>query len=316
MKSVTLIIVSSLLFFSCGDKKDNIKISKDINSKPIELKNQKEKISYILGAINAQTLSNSGEASFKQLDKELLIKGFNENLNGNSTEECLQTLQKLFGATYQDFNKQYIKEGSLCMGRMTGYAFYFDIEKLGGLNDIDLQFVKRGFEDGIYKRDTLKFKEKEIREETQNFIVKLNEKNGEKMLSKAKKIKGVEIFENGIIMETLRPGKGTQPAKSDDVKVHYILTSALGDTVQNSYTMKNKLGKIEAVPLQLSGGVIPGWSYVLPKMKKGGLYRVYIPWNLAYGEQQGRESLCFIIELIDHAKTGSFVKPEMNPNGQ
>ena len=102
----------------------------------------------------------------------------------------------------------------------------------------------------------------------------------------------------------------------DDVKVHYILTSALGDTVQNSYTMKNEAGISEAVPLQLSGGVIPGWSYVLPKMKKGGLYRVYIPWNLAYGEQQGRESLCFVIELIDHAKTGSFIKPEMNPNGQ
>ena len=117
-------------------------------------------------------------------------------------------------------------------------------------------------------------------------------------------------------METLRPGKGTQPSATDDVKVHYILTSALGDTVQNSYTMKNEAGIIEAVPLQLSGGVIPGWTYVLPKMKKGGLYRVYIPWDLAYGEQQGRESLCFVIELIDHAKTGSFVKPEINPNGQ
>lgn len=308
MKYLSFIILSSLIFFSCGEKKDT--------SKPIEFKNQKEKLSYILGAINAKTLSNSGEASFSQLDKELLIKGFNENLNGNSTEECLQTLQKLFGATYQDFNKKYVKEGSLCMGRMTGYAFYFDIKKLGGLNDVDLEFVKQGYEDGLYKRDTLTFKEIEMREEMQNFIVKLNEINGEKMLAKAKKIKEAEIFENGIIMETLRSGKGTQPSATDDVKVHYILTSALGDTVQNSYTMKNEAGIIEAVPLQLSGGVIPGWSYVLPKMKKGGLYRVYIPWNLAYGEQQGRESLCFIIELIDHAKTGSFVKPEINPNGQ
>jgi len=121
MKYLSFIIFSSLMFFSCGEKKDT--------SKPIEFKNQKEKLSYILGAINAKTLSNSGEASFSQLDKELLIKGFNENLNGNSTEECLQTLQKLFGATYQDFNKKYVKEGSLCMGRMTGYAFYFDIKK-------------------------------------------------------------------------------------------------------------------------------------------------------------------------------------------
>jgi len=49
------------------------------------------------------------------------------------------------------------------------------------------------------------FKEKEMQEEMQNFIVKLNEMNGEKMLAKAKILKGAEIFENGIIMETLRP---------------------------------------------------------------------------------------------------------------
>jgi hypothetical protein len=46
------------------------------------------------------------------------------------------------------------------------------------------------------------------------------------------------------------------------------------------------------------------------KMKKGGKYRVYIPWNLAYGEQMGKESLCFLIELIDYAPEGTFVKPQ------
>ena len=44
-------------------------------------------------------------------------------------------------------------------------------------------------------------------------------------------------------------------------------------------------------------------------MKKGGLYRLYLPWNLAYGEEGGRESLCFVIELVDYAKQGTFVKP-------
>lgn len=308
MNYSSLILVSVLLIFSCENSEDK--------TSPIAFKNQKEKLSYILGAINAKTLSNSGEASFSQLDKPLLIKGFNENLNGKPTEECLQTLQKLFGPTYQDFNKKYAKEGSLCMGRMTGYAFYFDIKKLGGLNDVNLEFVKRGYEDGLYKRDTINFKEKEMREQMEKFIVGLNEKNGDNMMAIAKKLKGAENFDNGITMQTLRPGKESQPTSTDDVKVHYILTSALGDTIQNSYTMKNEAGKIEPVSLQLNGGVIPGWSYVLPKMKKGGLYRVYVPWDLAYGEQQGRESLCFLIELIDHAKTGTFVKPQINPNGQ
>jgi FKBP-type peptidyl-prolyl cis-trans isomerase len=46
-------------------------------------------------------------------------------------------------------------------------------------------------------------------------------------------------------------------------------------------------------------------------MKKGGKYRVYIPWDLAYGEQMGKESLCFLIELIDYAPAGSFVKQQL-----
>jgi polyadenylate-binding protein 2 len=53
---------------------------------------------------------------------------------------------------------------------------------------------------------------------------------------------------------------------------------------------------------------------ILPKMKKGGTYRIYVPWDLAYGVEGGKESLCFDIELIDCAKTGTFVKPQMPGN--
>jgi FKBP-type peptidyl-prolyl cis-trans isomerase FklB len=91
------------------------------------------------------------------------------------------------------------------------------------------------------------------------------------------------------------------------VKVHYILTSSLGDTIQSSYQGDGK-GNVEPVPLALNGGVIPGWSFAIPKMKVGGKYRIYIPWNLAYGEQQGKESLCFMVELLERGAEGSFTK--------
>jgi hypothetical protein len=49
-------------------------------------------------------------------------------------------------------------------------------------------------------------------------------------------------------------------------------------------------------------------------MKVGGTYRLYLPWELAYGEQQGRESLCFVVELIARGKSGSFTDlKENNP---
>jgi FKBP-type peptidyl-prolyl cis-trans isomerase len=51
-------------------------------------------------------------------------------------------------------------------------------------------------------------------------------------------------------------------------------------------------------------------------MKVGGKYRIFIPWNLAYGEQQGKESLCFFVELIATGKEGSFTANLKNPQAQ
>ena len=149
----------------------------------------------------------------------------------------------------------------------------------------------------------------------QKFMIGLNEKNGANMMAKAKTIKGAQVFKNGVVIETLVEGSGPMPGLSDDVKVHYILTSAIGDTIQNSYKMPNKENIIEPVALSLNGGVIPGWSYAIPKMRVGGTYRLYLPWNLAYGEQQGRESLCFVVELIARGKSGSYTTVKENKPG-
>lgn len=285
-------------------------VTKDEQEKPLKFKNSKDELSYVLGAINAKTIVSSGETSFANLDKNELIKGFNENLNATPADDCLPVLQKLFGPTYQDFNKKYVKDGSRCMGKMTGHAFYSDIQKLGGLPLVNLAMVKKGYADGLYLRDTV-MKEAQMRQIMQDFMLSLNEKVGMKMLDKAKKTPGATVYDNGIILFTLKEGKGGFPNPTDDVKVHYVLMSALGDTIQNSYKMKNQEGKIEPVPLQLDGGVIPGWSYALPKMKKGGKYKIYIPWELAYGIEGGKESLCFDIEFIESAPAGTFVKPQM-----
>lgn len=292
-----------LLFISaCGTKEEQ--------AKPLKFKNSKDELSYVLGAINAKTIVSSGETSFANLDKDQLISGFNENLSASSADDCLTELKKLFGPTYQDFNKKYVKSGSRCMGKMTGHAFYSDIKKLGGLSLINLEMVKKGYSDGLFLRDTV-MKETQMRQIMQDFMISLNEEAGIKMLNKAKKTQGATIYDNGIVMFTLKEGKGTLPNPTDDVKVHYILISALGDTMQNSYSMKNQAGKVEPVPLQLGGGVIPGWSYALPKMKKGGKYKIFIPWELAYGMEGGKESLCFDIDLIDSAPAGTFVKSQM-----
>lgn len=298
MKFYTLVILLVFALASCGNKKGKYTVN---------FANEKDKLSYVLGAMNAKTISDSKTESFEKLDKEEIIKGFNANLGGTPAQECLSTLQRLFGPTYQDFNPSYLKEGSMCMGKLTGYAFFYDIRKLGALDRVNMAMVKKGFADGLYKRDTSVLKTNSMRYIMSEFITGINVVNGDKMLAKAKAIPGAQIFENGIIMETVLPGKGPNPGPTDDVKVHYILTSSLGDTIQSSYQGDGK-GNVEPVPLALNGGVIPGWSYAIPKMKVGGKYRIFIPWNLAYGEQQGKESLCFMVELLERGAEGSFTK--------
>ena len=304
MKLLILSFSAALLIASCSDSKEE--------NTPVSFKTQKEKISYILGAVNAKTITNSKEKSLEQLDKEEMIKGFNENLNGKEADGCLETIQKLFGPNYLDFNKKYIKEGSLCMGRMTGYAFYSDIKKLGALDQVNLAMVKRGYADGLYKRDTT-IKEQAMRQMMNDFLVKLNEENGSKMMAKAKKLPGSTVYPNGVVIKTIKEGTGPLISLKNDVKVHYVLTTALGDTMESS-RMPNQLGKVEPLPVSVGGGVIEGWSFALQNMKKGGIYKVFIPWQMAYGEEQGRQSLSFDMEIMEVGKLGAFVKAQMPPN--
>jgi 3-deoxy-D-manno-octulosonate 8-phosphate phosphatase KdsC-like HAD superfamily phosphatase len=64
------------------------------NEKPysVTFKNEKDKLSYVLGAINAKTIVNSGTEAFNKLDKDLVLKGFNQNLNGTPAQDCLNKL--------------------------------------------------------------------------------------------------------------------------------------------------------------------------------------------------------------------------------
>lgn len=296
------LFILPLLLFACSNDPSS-------TEEVVELKTAKDRLSYVLGSMNARTIVSTQDINISRLDMEEIAKGFNSNLSLNNPEECEGILKKLFGPNFQDFDDKYAKEGANCLGKLTGYAFYKDIKKMGGINEVDLKMAKIGFRHGLLKKDSL-IAEAEKQKILQNFISGLNVRNGNAMMSMAKKIQGAKVFENGIVMQVVKEGNGGSPSEKDDVKVEYILTSAMGDTIQSSYDMKKQTGSKDPVALKLNGGVIPGWTYVVPKMKKGGKYRVYIPWNLAYGEQMGKESLCFLIELIDYAPEGTFVKPQ------
>ncbi len=299
-----LYLTCTIVLVSCSGNKNNVSKEETLN-----LLTEKDRLSYVLGAMNAKTIVGTKDANMARLDMQTVADGFQSNFKDDKPTDCETTLSKLFGPNFQDFNKKYAKEGASCLGKLAAYSFYKDLKKMNALSSVNFTIVQKGFRQGLMKKDSL-ISDAEKQKIIQAFIKNLNLKNGKAMMNKAKKISGVQIFQNGIVMETVQPGKGVSPKATDDIKVEYILTSATGDTIQSSYELKKQRGTTEPVSLKLNGGVIPGWTYVVPKMKVGGKYRVFIPWELAYGEQMGCESLCFFIELIASAKEGTFVKPQ------
>ncbi|HEY9250072.1 MAG TPA: FKBP-type peptidyl-prolyl cis-trans isomerase [Rariglobus sp.] len=110
--------------------------------------------------------------------------------------------------------------------------------------------------------------------------------------------KGVVALPSGLYYEILKEGAGDYPKASDIVKVHYTGTLLDGKVFDSSV----ERGEPAEFPL---GGVIPGWTEGVQKINKGGKIKLYVPYQLAYGEE-GRPptippaaTLVFEIELLE-----------------
>lgn len=292
-----LLLLLPLAFaFACGDSKPEEEV--------IDLKTHKDKLSYVLGAMNAKDLLTQGGPNIEQLDKDLMVEGYKSNLNENDPRECMEVFKNLFGPYGQDMDTTYKKEGSKCAGRVSAAEMYAVLKKWDELVKIDLDMLVTGFKHGLNAKDTL-IGQTEKDKLLQDFFEGMKVKQMAEMQrlekpfwAKVKSIKGIQELESGIYLETISAGKGGSPVSSDDVEAHYTLTSVTGDTIESSLQME---------PLKINlGKVIPGWILSFPHMKKGGKYRLYIPSDMAYGNG----ALCFYIELINYGAAGTLVQPQ------
>ena len=303
MKKIYYFVLPIALLLSCGNKKEGTGAADNI-----KLNTYKEKLSYALGAEQGKMILESGDPNLGKLDFKMIIEGFDKGFNSKDafSNECQTTLQNLFGPYGQDFNTTYLKAGCTCLGKTVGSVFYDRWKKKGVLDKIDLAMAKIGFKHSLEKRDTLI--KMEVRQKlVYDFVTDLNKASGAKMMEQAKKLPNVRVLENGLIIQTLQEGTGGSPTSSDDVKADYVLTSAQGDTIESSLQYKKQSGK--EIPAFNLGSVIPGWTQGFPLLKKGGKYKLFVPGELAYGEQQAFESLCFYIEFHDFGKAGTLVQP-------
>jgi FKBP-type peptidyl-prolyl cis-trans isomerase FklB len=126
-------------------------------------------------------------------------------------------------------------------------------------------------------------------------------KQGEAFLSSNKTKPGVVTTASGLQYIVLKEGTGPKPTINDKVKCDYEGRLIDGTVFDSSI----KQGK----PIEFAvNGVIAGWTEALQLMNTGSKYRLFIPSNLAYGDQQmGSDikpgsTLIFDVDLIEIVK--------------
>ncbi len=124
---------------------------------------------------------------------------------------------------------------------------------------------------------------------------------GQKFLEENKKNKDVVTLPSGLQYKVLKSGSGESPKETDKVKTNYIGKLIDGTEFDNSI----KRGEPAEFPVN---GVIKGWTEALQKMKVGDKWILYVPPELAYGEQGAgnvippNATLIFEVELLSIEK--------------
>ena len=131
-----------------------------------------------------------------------------------------------------------------------------------------------------------------------------NKQEGEKFLAANAKKEGIIETASGLQYRIINPGGEVKPGPQDTVWVRYkgsLLDGTIFDEVKD-----------DASPIRLTlNGVIPGWTEGLQLIGEGGEVELYIPSDLAYGEQ-GNQAIGPNSTLVFDVKLSS-INPYVEP---
>lgn len=120
---------------------------------------------------------------------------------------------------------------------------------------------------------------------------------GEQFLTENARRDEVNVTRSGLQYEVIEFGEGDSPTADSTVKVHYHGTLIDGTVFDSSVN--------RGEPIEFNvGGVIAGWTEALQLMKIGDKWKVFIPYQLAYGANGAGgvigpyQALIFEVELL------------------
>ncbi len=173
-----------------------------------------------------------------------------------------------------------------------------------GVAEIDVEAFTRGLKHHI-EGTTTEITQQEAGKIINDFFAAIqskqfeaNIKAGQDFLAENAKKEGVVTLESGLQYEVITEGNGAKPNETDQVKCHYHGTLIDGNVFDSSV----QRGEPAVFPVN---GVIAGWVEALQLMPVGSKWKLFVPSNLAYGEQGAGQAigphttLVFEVELLE-----------------
>jgi FKBP-type peptidyl-prolyl cis-trans isomerase FklB len=142
--------------------------------------------------------------------------------------------------------------------------------------------------------------QQKVRQEQAEAFQKLAEENqvkSEEFLAANRSKNGIVALPSGIQYRIIEEGDGARPTMESTVKVHYRGSKVNGLEFDSSFA--------RGVPEQFTvNSVLKGWQEVLPLMKTGSTWQIFVPPELAFGPRGNppvgpNEALIFDLKLVE-----------------
>jgi FKBP-type peptidyl-prolyl cis-trans isomerase FklB len=180
--------------------------------------------------------------------------------------------------------------------------------KKQGFDSLNYELLSKGLRD-VYEKNPLIISAdsankmlSEYSQAQQRAKVDQNINEGIKFFETNGKRKEVVTLASGLQYEVIKAGEGPKPIMTDKITAHYRGTFLDGNVFDSSIDR----GQPATFPVN---GVIQGWIEALLLMNTGSEWKLYIPYNLAYGEKGAPPNIPPYATLIFDINLLSIEKP-------
>jgi len=212
------------------------------------------------------------------------------------------------GATIDSARAQDISTDKGKLSYAVGWDLGADIGRRG--EDFDVEALISAIRDSVAGRDPqvemaemrrlLTELQEKVRQEQVAALQQLAEENqakAEAFLEENRDGTGIVVLPSGVQYRIIEEGDGDRPGLEDKVSVHYRSMKINDVELDSSYA--------RGVPQEfVVNEVLQGWQEVLPLMKVGATWQIFVPPELAFGQRGNppavgpNEALIFDLKLV------------------